>query len=148
MSENKSLILNDFKLLLTRLKSLTVTKAWRGFGTTIFIEFGDLDESSRGELTVTIEGSWQLKEGGKVLVSSDRSSWEKIDTIISGITNNRLTEMVRQNSTYFRLCARAACDEKSDVEFMAERISYAASALLGYWVPVLATNLLSYREAQ
>ncbi len=66
---------------------LPVSHVWRGHGSAIFLEFGDLSVQERrdgnggqssGELTLMIEWSWRISDSNSILAGSwsDECEWE------------------------------------------------------------------------
>jgi hypothetical protein len=63
---------------LAQLAELSVSNVVRGYGNTFSLEFGELRLASSGEITLSVLGPWQLKEGDRVLASSQHSNWQSI----------------------------------------------------------------------
>ena len=61
--------------LLKIIEGAEITSAWRGYGSAIFVEFGNLSKRSgakheQGEQTLAVEWSWRLEGSDSVLVGS------------------------------------------------------------------------------
>ena len=89
--------------LLKILEGAEITSAWRGYGSSIFIEFGKLakrDDSKymQGEQTLTMEWSWRLENSESVLVGSFDE-----DTKISEFPEMVIGESVESVKLFTRL---------------------------------------------
>ena len=71
------------------LKAQPLSAVWRGYGSTIFLEFGDLRpgvrrdgsaRNSKGDYTVMIEWSWRVEEEHAILCGSwsDEQGWQEV----------------------------------------------------------------------
>lgn len=69
------------------LRGMSVSHAWRGHGSAIFLEFGELAAKTRtdgspgnpdGELTLMIEWSWRIERGDDIVCGSwsDDGLWQ------------------------------------------------------------------------
>jgi len=72
----------EFNSIVDTLKTLPVNYVWRGYGSAIFLEFGELTETFRmdgskagyaGEITLMIEWSWRVEDKTSVVIGS----WSK-----------------------------------------------------------------------
>ena len=57
---------NQFKEISSGIIGLPVSHVWRGYGSAIFLEFGDLEYSKRlnnprGEFSLCVEWSWRIE---------------------------------------------------------------------------------------
>jgi hypothetical protein len=80
-----------------RLIGLSLSHVWRGYGSAIFLEFGELQERTHkngkprnpvGEFGVMIEWSWRIEGDNSILCgsSSDDVLWEPIFFDLKGAT--------------------------------------------------------------
>jgi hypothetical protein len=77
-----------------------VSNVWRGYGSAIFLEFGELSHSvnkqgmshSVGELTLMIEWSWRIEGPGSILGGSwsDESLWLEM---FEGLKNSTVSDV-------------------------------------------------------
>lgn len=78
---------------------LRISHAWRGYGSTIFLELGDLTAAKgvgkrskpHGECTVMIQWSWRFEEGNRISVGS-WSEDEEIDNLPQKLSGLRVLE--------------------------------------------------------
>ena len=80
---------SSFKAFSSPLIGLPVTHVWRGYGSAIFLEFGDLRMRERldrsagknpaGEMTLMIQWSWRIEGKRRIWYGSwsDENRWEK-----------------------------------------------------------------------
>ena len=62
---------------------MIVSKVWRGAGTAIFLELGELQgKKQQGEATISIEWSWRVDDGRKVLIGSFNED-DEIELVIA-----------------------------------------------------------------
>lgn len=80
----------DIRSLLQFLVGLTVSLPWKGYGSAIFLELGQLtpvvykkSQHEKGEACIEIEWNWRVEEGASVLYGSSNSRPE----IASGISS-------------------------------------------------------------
>lgn len=66
----------------------TISLVWRGAGTAIFLEIGDVD-GGKGQHGVGIEWSWRVEEGRSILVGSFNND-EEIDSAKDLLTGQRV----------------------------------------------------------
>ena len=81
MNNQSQLNIEEAEARLSKLEGSEVTHAWRGHGSTIFLELGSLskgDGNSRGEQTIMIEWSWRFEDQSSILLGSFDED-EKID---------------------------------------------------------------------
>jgi hypothetical protein len=78
---------------LKELEGATVSHAWRGHGSAIFLEFGELKQdkklkSARGEQTLMVEWSWRFEGDKSILVGSwdDDREIDRFPNLIFGKT--------------------------------------------------------------
>lgn len=67
---------------LTQLIGETITHCWRGYGSAIFIELGDLvkdegDCNPRGQQTIMVQWSWRIENSSSIVMGS----WSDDDLI-------------------------------------------------------------------
>ena len=57
---------DEFQKLTRCLLGLPLSKAWRGFGSAVFFEFGKLSQNgtgkAKGEVTAMLEWSWRVEK--------------------------------------------------------------------------------------
>ena len=78
---------------LTELKGTEVTHAWRGHGSAIFLELGQLTDSARsknasGEQTIAIEWSWRIEDQNSILLGSwdNEKEIDRFSELVMGAT--------------------------------------------------------------
>lgn len=103
------------------LEGFRVSRVWRGYGSALFIELGELTNdgrSSKGEFTVMIEWSWRLEDSKNIVVGS-WSDNELIDVIKGRMEGldimevsffSRLRELELRLSGGFWLCSFATAE--------------------------------------
>jgi hypothetical protein len=66
--------LEKFQILTRCLLGMSVSHAWRGYGSAIFVEFGELNYADRknpkGEASVMLEWSWRIEKKKSVFFGS------------------------------------------------------------------------------
>lgn len=82
---------------LAELKGLEITHAWRGHGSAIFLEFGLLKDSPRGnnpigEVEVMIEWSWRIEDLKSIILGS-WSDNEEIDKFPELVVGKRIKDV-------------------------------------------------------
>lgn len=80
---DKQYALEKFELL----ENKTLNKVWRGYGTTIFFEFGIVDDQGKGEITLAIDKGWEISNNKLNLNDQAYSDLSRIDNIIENISN-------------------------------------------------------------
>ena len=78
---------------------LRVSRIWRGLGSAVFVELGDLTPSTMtrregspgqpsGEVTIMIEWSWRIEKPRSILLGSwsDESKWASVFSRLEGAT--------------------------------------------------------------
>ena len=92
----------SFKALAASLHGQSISYIWRGYGSAIFIEFGDLTPKAErgissthteGAVSLGVEWSWRIEDETDILCGSwsDEGIWEKAidqlrDAQVSGLT--------------------------------------------------------------
>jgi hypothetical protein len=83
---------------LTRpLLGLEVSRPWRGYGSALFLELGQLGrlpphKNPKGRFTVMIQWSWRI-ERARSIEAGSWSSERRIDSGIAGLAGPRVTEL-------------------------------------------------------
>ena len=86
-----------------------VASVWRGAGTAIFFEIGEVDDSVKpptGEYGVAIEWSWRVEEGRSILVGSFNND-EEIESVKSLLTGQSI-EFVELYGEIPELCVKSS----------------------------------------
>jgi hypothetical protein len=93
-----ALTVDEANLQLAPLAHMPVSAAWKGYGTTIFLELGNLSLEDRrrgpkGEVTIYVSWDWRVAKGSRVLFGSSNSSPEMADGIATlvGLTVDNVT---------------------------------------------------------
>jgi len=70
---------------------MMVSRVWRGAGTALFLELGELDKSSRpsGAATICIEWSWRIEDNNKIIIGSF-SEPNEINQSVELLQNSRI----------------------------------------------------------
>jgi hypothetical protein len=88
---------DEFQNLTRRLVGLPVSAAWRGFGSAVFFEFGQLSQNgtkqAKGEATAMIEWSWRVEKAKSVMFGSF-SGEPKIARGLQSLVGRRVMEVV------------------------------------------------------
>ena len=78
----------QFNDLTVPLKSMTISHAWRGYGSAVFIELGELTKGKgrnpSGKATLMLEWSWRV-EGARSIAFGSFSSDTKIESGLQGL---------------------------------------------------------------
>lgn len=111
---------SDFTVSTSALTGLSVSRAWKGYGSTIFIELGILRYSPKhpkgdGEVCITIDWDWRLEDDLSIICGSSNSGPEITDclaklngqTIVSAILHGSPRELVVTLSSGLRLRSMA-----------------------------------------
>lgn len=80
---------------LSKLKKLSVSRAWRGYGSAIFFEFGKIDDKGAGDYTLTTSNDWLLKGSSLSLDAGD--SFSEIDNFLQKVINMSLEDVSVMN---------------------------------------------------
>ena len=123
------LTLDDANLLIRPLVHMPISLPWKGHGSAIFLELGNLAALERprqrhknGDATIYIGWDWRVEAGSRVLYGSSNSKPEienGIDALV-GITIERLTiqgpvpELLIEFSNGARLMSAAMCTNTSE----------------------------------
>ena len=71
----------EAKEMISSLVSMGVSHAWRGYGSAVFFELGNLrkgkGKNPKGECSIMIEWSWRFEEGDSIKIGS----WSDVDLI-------------------------------------------------------------------
>ena len=81
----------------SKLINMPVSHVWRGYGSALFLEFGEFQPSlkrdgtqgaPRGHMSLMIEGSWRIEDDRSILCGSwsDEELWEKAFSRLLGNT--------------------------------------------------------------
>lgn len=88
---------DEFKKITRRLVGLPVSKVWRGFGSAVFFEFGELSRKgtwqAKGEATAMLEWSWRVEKAKSVLFGSF-SGEQKISHGLQSLTGQKILDVV------------------------------------------------------
>ena len=121
-----------FEKFRTAMTGMTLSEFWRGYGSAIFLEFGELtpngkrrDGSERhplGEFTVGIEWSWRIENASSIVCGSwsDEEHWQPAfdllrNRILSGLTSYaRLPELDIEFDNQHHLLSFNTTDEQPD----------------------------------
>jgi hypothetical protein len=79
------------------ISGLPVSYTWRGHGSAIFIEFGELTESEKrnhpqGEYSVMLDCDWRIENANEILCGSF-SEQDEIEASIAGLENDRVLDI-------------------------------------------------------
>jgi hypothetical protein len=112
---------------LAHLADMPVSAVWKGYGTTIFLELGNLSSKDhrrgcQGEVTIYISWDWRVEKGNRVMFGSSNSNPEIADgiTTLVGLTVNSATiqgivpELLIEFSNEARLQSAAMCTNTSE----------------------------------
>ena len=87
----------EFQKLTRRLVGLPVSKVWRGFGSAVFFEFGELSQNgtkqAKGEATAMLEWSWRVEKAKSVLFGSF-SGERKIARGLQSLAGRKILDVV------------------------------------------------------
>lgn len=83
------------KTYLVQAEGFKLSRIWRGYGSAIFFELGELDNDQRREYTLTADDNWSLKLDDKVINASDE--FELIDKIISTLDFKKLKQVILED---------------------------------------------------
>ncbi|MRW84771.1 DUF3027 domain-containing protein [Pseudoduganella sp. FT26W] len=124
-----SLTLDEANLLIRPLVHMAISLPWKGRGSAIFLELGNLASLERprqrhqnGEATIYIGWDWRVEAGSRVLYGSSNSQPEINDGIdaLVGITIQNITiqgsvpELSIEFSNGARLMSAAMCTDTSE----------------------------------
>lgn len=70
---------------LALLTNLPVSRAWRGFGSAIFLEFGPPDAEGAGAHTLTASEDWSLRSDTPPASADTHSEFRDIDTLLRSL---------------------------------------------------------------
>ncbi|MCP4193655.1 MAG: DUF3027 domain-containing protein [Planctomycetaceae bacterium] len=111
----------EFESTVQPLLGKVVTRPWKGYGSAIFIEIGDLlpegpRDSLAGEHCIAIEWDWRLEDGSQIRTGSSNSGPEIISalaalcntTISSVILSEPVSDLAVEFSNGFRLTSTTA----------------------------------------
>ena len=121
------LTIDEANLKLELLAAMPVSAAWMGYGTTIFLELGNLSledrrRSPKGEVTIYVSWDWRVEKGNRVLFGSSNSSPEMAGGIATLVGLNidcatiegRVPELAIVFSNGVRLQSAAMCTDTSE----------------------------------
>ena len=90
-----------FERYKTDLLSMNLSNAWNGYGSAIFLEFGELsykakDEKKynnpRGEITIMIEWDWRAEKDASIICGSSEDN-KKIELFLADLLGNKITQL-------------------------------------------------------
>lgn len=113
-------------------KGYQLSRTWRGYGSTIFFEFGTLNEDQKGEYTLTADDNWSLLIGDQVVRANDE--FELIDEMINNLGQQKINEITfeddslkyRFDSFIFKLDLNSLNNDKWS--FSSEKWGYLSSS--------------------
>lgn len=123
------LTLGEANLLIRPLVHMPISLPWKGHGSAIFLELGNLaplecprQRHQNGEATIYIGWDWRVEAGARVLYGSSNSKPEIEDGIdtLAGVTISSLTirgsvpELLIEFSNGARLMSAAMCTDTSE----------------------------------
>ncbi|NLG06407.1 MAG: hypothetical protein GX559_01765 [Candidatus Pacebacteria bacterium] len=73
------------------LKKLPISRAWRGYGSSIFFEFGKIDDKGAGDYTLAVSNNWWLKSSALSLDAG--SSFSEIDNFLQKLMSMSLQDV-------------------------------------------------------
>ena len=83
--------IEEAKVRLSELEGAVVSHAWRGHGSALFLELGQLEENPKGnnpkgEQTIMIEWSWRVEGKNSIIVgsSSENEEIDKVPELVIG----------------------------------------------------------------
>ncbi len=93
--------LNDFSELCRAAVGMTVSYVWRGYGSALFLELGQLTPTMRssgeagapdGEISIMIEWGWRIEQGVTIQCGcwSDEALWQPS---FAGLVGHKVTEV-------------------------------------------------------
>jgi hypothetical protein len=122
-----ALTIDEANLRLAQLADMSVSAVWKGYGTAIFLELGNLSpvdqrRGPKGEVTIYISWDWRVEKGNRVMFGSSNSSPEMADGIATlvGLTVKGATiqgmvpELLIAFSDEARLQSAAMCTDTSE----------------------------------
>jgi hypothetical protein len=97
MNTGKEITIADFESFTSSLVGLPVSGVWQGYGSAIFLEFGDVQRrrrldgspgNPRGQWTLKIEWSWRIEGKKKIWCGSwsDGQRWPRAFSRLQGAT--------------------------------------------------------------
>ncbi len=84
---------------LEKILGLKISIAWKGFGSALFLELGNLHEelawekggkittAKVGEWTLSSAGAWKLLRNGRMLLDAEKAKESQIEKVIKGFEN-------------------------------------------------------------
>jgi hypothetical protein len=124
-----ALTIDEANCILAQLTDMPVSAVWKGYGTTIFLELGNLSledqrRGPKGEVTIYVSWDWRVEKGNRVVFGSSNSSPKMADGIATlvGLTLNgakiqgRVPELLIEFSNEARLQSAAMCTNTSEWE--------------------------------
>lgn len=160
-SQKRKLSETEFAQIVKPLIEMPISWTWRGYGTTIFLEFGILKEeekqrkdgswriSRRGEITLMLQYGWRVERLRSIAFGSD-SSKTKIETGLARLRGNqiinvsvegRLPEIVLQLSNGYWVRSFVAWAGQP-----AWSLLFRESANVDYWTDVTNGKITLCRE--
>lgn len=63
-----------------------VSRVWRGYGSALFLELGELSASDQGEASISIEWSWRIEHGDRIVCGSwsEEEGWPAAFEMLHG----------------------------------------------------------------
>jgi len=93
MKTELKISIEEAKSRLSELDGATVSHAWRGHGSALFLELGQLEESPKGnnpngEQTIMIEWSWRVEGKNSIIVGSwsENEDIDRVPELVIGKT--------------------------------------------------------------
>ncbi|MDQ3584756.1 MAG: hypothetical protein ACR2GW_03910 [Pyrinomonadaceae bacterium] len=97
MNMAETISLEEFHAVTRCLVGMQVSHAWRGYGSAIFCEFGELRQSEaknlKGEATVMLEWSWRVEKQRSVFFGSF-SGERKIGNGLQALVGRKIVDVV------------------------------------------------------
>lgn len=95
---------HDLSILLMKLKGMNVSFAWKGYGSAIFLELGELqkDPNSKrknpdGEACISVEWDWRAEKGNEIIFGSSDSR-PSIQSGIQKFVNHKIESITLEGT--------------------------------------------------
>ncbi|MCC7570327.1 hypothetical protein KO465_03195 [Candidatus Micrarchaeota archaeon] len=104
MSKQISLTLAEVNELLNNLVGLVINRTWRGYGSAIFFEIGELNEENIGQFTFTADKDWILCLDDHDCISCDNLELDEMDQLLDKFISSKIIDIkIDENSLVIAL---------------------------------------------
>jgi hypothetical protein len=84
---------NEAQELIQQIVNKSITRTWRGYGSAIFFEIGELNKEDIGEFTFMIDRAWILCLGDQDCISCDSLELNEMDQLLDKFIGSKISDI-------------------------------------------------------